>query len=128
MVQSTSYPTRTRRRNRQAVRMRATTRRQSKTKKEKNSKKNAKFAWKYEAPKEGQPNEKEIKGVKWYFCPHHGEKGAWVKHTLQACEVRKKLEAEGKLKGSKPKDQSTGESSSMKVAGMTATYPDDHDF
>jgi hypothetical protein len=51
-----------------------------KNKKDKNSKKNAKFAWKYEAPKTGQPNKKETKGTKWYFCPHHGDHGMWVKH------------------------------------------------
>jgi hypothetical protein len=100
-----------------------------KNKKDKNSKKNAKYAWKYEAPKTGQPNKKEIKGTKWYFCPHHGDHGMWVKHTLQRCEIRKKLEAEGKLKDTKPtKEQSLGEASTMKVAGMIATYPDDDDF
>jgi hypothetical protein len=42
---------------------------------------------------------KEIKGTKWYFCPHHGDHGMWVKHTLQGCDICKKLEAEWKLKG-----------------------------
>jgi hypothetical protein len=86
-----------------------------KNKKDKNSKKNAKYAWKYEAPKTGQPNEKEIKGTKstkWYFCPHHGDHGMWLKRTLQGCDIQKKLEAEGKLKDTKStKEQSSGEAS-----------------
>jgi hypothetical protein len=53
----------------------------------------------------------------------------WVKHTLQGCEIRRRLEAEGKLKDTKlTKEQSSGEASTMKVGGMMATYPDDGNF
>jgi hypothetical protein len=99
----------------------------------KNTKKtsNSKYAWLYEAPKSGQPKEKDIKGVKWYWCPHHGEAGKWVKHTLADCKVRKEKE-EGKTNSSKAKDRDNkppeATANPMQVAGMVAVYPDDDDF
>jgi hypothetical protein len=51
---------------------------------------NSKYAWLYEAPKLlGQPKDKDIKGTKLHWCPHHGEARKWVKHTLANCKVRK---------------------------------------
>jgi hypothetical protein len=55
----------------------------------KNNKKNSnsKYAWLYKAPKQGQSKDKDIKGIKWHWwCPHHGETGKWVKHTLADCK------------------------------------------
>jgi hypothetical protein len=98
----------------------------------KNNKKNSKFAWLYEAPKPGQPNHKDIKDIKWHWCPHHGDSGKWVKHTLADCKVRKE-EEEGKS-NSKPKEKSldaataSTSASAMQVSGMVAVYPEDDGF
>jgi hypothetical protein len=98
----------------------------------KNNKKNSnsKYAWLYEAPKPGQPKDKDIKGIKWHWCPHHGEAGKWVKHTLANCKVRKeKEEGKGNLKPKeKLSDTASASASAMQVAGMVAVYPEDDDF
>ena len=59
----------------------------------------------------------------WYYT-NHGQKGKWVKHTLDKCELCK--EKEKKEKGNNPKPLT--DSGTIKVTGMVAIYPDDNDF
>ena len=95
-----------------------------KGKKNDKNKKGGRFAWLYEEPGPNQPKEKDIKGTMWYWCVHHGQKGKWVKHPPDKCELRK--EKEKKDKENKPKPST--DSGAMKVTGMVAVYPDDDDF
>jgi hypothetical protein len=79
------------------------------------------------APAHGQPQDKDIDGKDWHWCKHHGANGKWVCHTREDCEIKKALD-----KGeARPVHYSAGADEKpghMKVAAMTATYPQDDDF
>jgi hypothetical protein len=80
------------------------------------------------APGPGQPQDKDVDGKDWHWCKHHGANGKWVRHTRDDFEIKKALE---KGEGSKTIRYSAGANNKpgqMKVAAMTATFPDDDDF
>ena len=78
--------------------------------------------WKTTLPKNGEPQEKTVKGRNYFWCPNHGKAGLWVAHKPAECKLKDERQDGGKG-GEKKKDerQGSGKPSLQPSAKLTAT-------
>ena len=74
-----------------------------------------KFAWKAQAPKDGEPHAKTVNGKNYIYCPHHGD-------TKWVLEVNRKgaLHATGCFAKKRAESESGGSSQASITTEMTA--------
>jgi hypothetical protein len=90
--------------------------------KNKKNKKTTQPDWVTVPPGAGQPQDKDVDGKDWHWCPNHGDAGKWVRHTRDKCEMKKEKDAKS------PSRTIRTSSNPMKVSAMMAVQPDDDDF
>ena len=81
---------------------------------------NKKTPWYYQAPKEGEPNTKDVNNKTYYWCPNHGKQGKWVRHKPTECKATGQ-----KNNNSNNQKDDNADKPSLKVNSLAAVVDND---